>query len=126
MIRKSISFLLCLILLYSCSNQEENPALLTEVPDSVIPKPTMIKILADLSLLESARSQNFLNKTDSMGRVILPDISAMQEEILKKYNLSKRQYESSFRFYTTHPEIIMGLYEEAMNELSQLQANTAR
>lgn len=110
--------ILIILFFASCSGQDEKIV----VPETVIKKETMVSILCDLTLFESARGMNLLNKIDTMRKLDLPpDVAKFQEAIFTKYGITKLQYDSSFNFYSQNPTLLKEIYEESLNQLSQAQ-----
>jgi len=41
---------------------------------------------------------------------------------LKKNNITKKQYDDSYNFYTQHPALLNEVYDLVLNDLSKMQA----
>lgn len=78
--------------------------------------------MTDIHLLEASMNMNISN-TVALGNV--SDIEATTLELFKKDSVTKEQYETSFIFYSNHPEVFMEVYKLVLNNLSQLQAEVA-
>lgn len=114
--RTSVAIILCL-LLFACSEDKQ-----VVIPAGVLPKEQMAAVMTEIHLLEA--SQN-LNISSPVAKDELPDLESTTLELLKKKGVTKEQYETSFIFYSEHPEILSEIYQEVLNSLSQLQAKVA-
>jgi len=61
----------------------------------------------------------------SPASVGIPSNISASIDVLKKHQVTKPQYDSSFVFYTQHPKLLSDVYEKVLNELSKLQAKVA-
>ncbi len=109
---QKILLLFTCFLLFSCS---EKKALV--IPDSVLSKQKMAEVLLDIHLLESTITVNNTNPDKGSKNNPTPNF-----DVLKKNNISKKQYDESFTFYSQHPELLTELYDIILNELSKMQA----
>jgi hypothetical protein len=115
--------ILIVLFFISCSSKNDKIV----IPASIIKKETMVSIVYDLSLFESSRGMNLLNKIDTVRNVNLsPDVAKFQEAIFVKYGVSRQQYDSSFAFYSQNPILLKEIYEESLNQLSQAQESVNR
>jgi len=73
----------------------------------------------DVHLLEASLNTNAYNpqKVATNGTV-----AVITEDILKKNQITKAQYDESFQFYSNHPKLLSEVYEMVLNDLSKLQA----
>ncbi len=111
MIKKVFYIALCIILA-ACSAKTE-----VKIPDTILPKRKMAEVLIDVHLLEASMNLNIYN----------PDRTVIQEptpgfDVLKKNNITKRQFDESFGFYSEHPALLNELYDSVLVSLSKLQA----
>ncbi|NBX87236.1 MAG: DUF4296 domain-containing protein [Bacteroidetes bacterium] len=62
---------------------------------------------------------------------MIPGFSPMTSEMppitigilyLKKNNITKKQFDESFRFYSLHPKMLSEVYQIVLNNLSKMQA----
>ena len=75
--------------------------------------------MVDIHLLEA--TMNSINITPdkvSSANATIPTAI----DVFKKNNISKKQYDESFDFYTKHPEILSEIYQLVLNNLSKMQA----
>lgn len=118
---KLLLSILILLFIVSCGKSEKEKVV--EIPAGIVSKETMVSIVVDLSLFESARGINLLNKIDTIQNLNqAPDIPKFHESIFTKYGVNRMQYDSSFNFYSQNPELLLKIYDEAINQLSQAQS----
>ena len=104
-------FLLC-SLLYSCSGNSG-----VKIPDDVLPKEKMAEVMVDIHLLEAAMNVS-ISTTDKVGI----SENQMVVDVFNKHNVTRKQYEDSYLFYTRNPELLEQVYELVLNDLSKMQA----
>ena len=108
---RKIKILFIVVLLFSCGKKRE-----VEIPDNILSKEKMIAVLVDAHILEASMN---LSLTPSK---VAADTNVNRYNILKHNNISKIQYEESFKFYIDHPDLLNELYEGVLIELSKKQA----
>ncbi len=111
--KKVVALFLCTMLL-ACSHKQAE-----SIPSTILPKEKMAQVLVDVHLLEAMMNTNALTpeKISSDNATILPAI-----DVFKKNNISKKEYDDSFDFYTKHPELLSEIYQLVLNDLSKMQA----
>ncbi|CAN5396041.1 hypothetical protein BH10BAC1_BH10BAC1_21170 [soil metagenome] len=110
--KKSI-FIFFALLLSACTSIEDRPS----IPDTVLPVEEMAKVLVDVHLLEAALNIS----TYSRDQVVMNNINP-NSDILKKNNVTKKQYDESFEFYSRNPLLLTEVYQLVLNDLSKMQA----
>ena len=113
---KKVITLFLYMFLFACSHKQTE-----SIPDTILPKEKMAEVLTDVHLLEAMMNTNTLTpgKISSTNIAIPPAI-----DVFKKNNISKKQYDESFDFYTKHPEMLSEIYQQVLNNLSKMQAQT--
>ncbi len=113
---KNIYLCFCLIsiILFSTSCSKKS----VEIPKDVLSKEQLIPVLVDIHLAQSAMGINQLTDT---SRFSMNDYSAY---IFTTHHITKKQYDKSMGFYTLHPELLDGIYQEVINELSKKQGES--
>ncbi|WP_317899098.1 DUF4296 domain-containing protein [Aurantibacillus circumpalustris] len=115
---KALYLFLTLSLLFfaacvSTANKED------KVPAEILNRDTLIKILAEFALAESAANLNVtninFNKMDS----------AYAFNPIKDNHVRQSQYDSAITYYVGHPELYKEIYENVLVTLSELQAKRA-
>lgn len=109
-------FLLSTMLLFACSRPE------VIVPESVIPRDTMISILSDMHLAEAAIQLRNMGSGDTARA----ESYARYRYVFKKHNISIGQFRQSFAFYRSQPEYFNKMYKEVITRLSEIQAKEQR
>jgi hypothetical protein len=108
--------LIFFLLLFSACNDQDPE----KIPAEIISRDTMISILADLHIAE-ARIINagpvFRDKTLK---------SAYLQQVLTRAAIDSSRFLKSFEFYSDHPEIFSGMYEQVIVEISKRQAERAK
>jgi hypothetical protein len=105
--------LLTMLLIFSSCSEEDGEV---KIPRGVLKKEQFAKVLADLSLAESAANLNIKNvkieKTDSVYAF----------DPFKENHITEGQFDTSALFYSKHPDLYTEAYEEAMRMLTEMQA----
>jgi hypothetical protein len=107
------TFLMILIVLLGSCSQEKT----VSIPDSVLPKEKMAEVMVDIHLLEATLNIN----TFSKDKVLIGN-SAPTTDVLKKHAITKVQYDESFKFYSSNPQLLSEIYLIVLNDLSKMQA----
>lgn len=94
----------------SCSTKQEIPS------TDVIPQNQMVEILKEIELAQAAIKIGVANKDSTIYE------NSFFQSIFLKYNTTQEQFNSSLKFYGTHPEILEELYDKVITELSEEQA----
>jgi uncharacterized protein DUF4296 len=111
---KNIFSILLFALLFSCNSTENSKV---DVPDNILPAEKMAKVMVDVHLLEASLSIS----TYSKDNVVMNNINP-SSDILKKNEVTKAQYDESFRFYSQNPPLLVQVYQLVLNDLSKMQA----
>ena len=85
------------------------------IPADILTKNEMVPLLADIHLAQATIT--IFEYTDTVKF----SVKDYQRAILKKRNISEKKFEASLKFYSDHPELLVGIYEEVVNELSRKQ-----
>jgi len=113
---KNLLFLFsALILLSSCYTTHEEDKI--SAPVNLIEKDTVILILADIEIAESAlrQKQNLGRETDDLQELYY-------HAIFTKYEVTRGQYDSTMAYYRQDLETIDEIYEEVINRLSVIES----
>lgn len=103
-----------LFALVSCGNPVE-----VIVPEGTIPDSMMVKILTDFHLVEGAKVGNKI-----MGDTI--PATVYKAKVYQKYDLTEAEFEKSFRFYTSNPDLMEGIYAKVIENLNKIEATSPR
>ncbi|MCB0429334.1 MAG: DUF4296 domain-containing protein [Flavobacteriales bacterium] len=102
------------LLLGACHEEEEKVL----IPAAVIPQDTMTSMMVDIQLVEGAAN---LNKLPGDQRLHYQAYDFVYE----KFHVSRERFDSSFSFYRHHPELMLEIYEEVVDELGRLEVTEA-
>ena len=97
--------LLFIVFLIACGSPKE------KIPDDILSKEKMIEIVTELHVTEASINLNLYN-ADSL------------KTIYSKHQVTKSQYDSSFKYYALHPKQLSEIYKGVLNEISKRQAAT--
>lgn len=113
--KKIISFLL-IVVLCACTAIEDK----VNIPDNVLSEQKMAEVMVDVQLLEAALNIGNYSKDQVVMNAINPN-----SDVLKKNNITKRQYDESFEFYSKNPVLLTDVYQLVLNNLSKMQAEVS-
>jgi hypothetical protein len=115
--RRSLALLLAPLLLASpaCQRPEEAPK-----PADLLPKEQMIRLLADLHVLE-ARVENSRLPQDSARALYL----ARQKDLLWRYEVTDSTFQRSYRYYGVHGKDLHDIYGAVIDTLNLRAARFA-
>lgn len=115
---KQLTFGILMVLLVGCQGDLKLPS----APADLIEKDSMVLLLKDISLLESAvqlRYQNVNTYYKIMG--------ATGNHYLKSKHINPKRFERSYDYYVAHETELMEIYEQVLDSLnadaSKLQVN---
>ena len=96
----------CLFIIAGCKNKNRIPA-------GIIPQKKMQTILWDMMRADLFLSDFVLNKDSNLDK--RTESIKLYRQVFAIHHISKEQYEKSFSFYKTHPD----LFKVIMDSLSQ-------
>ncbi|MCW3105420.1 MAG: hypothetical protein JWO09_3860 [Bacteroidetes bacterium] len=100
------------VFLFACTDINDIP-----IPDNVLPEEKMADIMVDVHLLEATMNIH----AGSVGKMG-PGGTPIAMNIYKKHQVSKEQFDESYKFYTENPERLAEIYQLVLNNLSRMQA----
>lgn len=103
--RKLLPFI-CLLLL-ACTGQKKKR------PDDVLDEERFQKLLTELYLLEGEASYRKAQFGENPEKVIPPGT----KKIFEEHDLTREQFERSYRYYMEDPERMKKIHDEVLNEL---------
>lgn len=106
-----VAFLYCAVMI-SCGDEPQNI-----LPDNVLPAEKMAAVLVDIHLVEAHMSRNAFHPDKIAVEPPAPNI-----DVLKKNEITRQQYDTSFNYYTQHPKQLVKIYELVLNDFSKMQA----
>ncbi len=109
---KKIFVLLLITTLFSC-NKVKN----SHVPADIIPEDKMVEIIVDVSIAESA-----INIQQRRGIAANKNVKKYFDEVFKKHNVKKEDFQKSFKYYSRDPKEMKKIYTEVIEDLSRKQS----
>ena len=111
---KNLILLLVISLFTACTDSN-----IINIPDTILSKEKMAEVLVDVHMQES--SMNITGVSTNKIELALSDIS-LNLDVLKKNKITKKQFDESFNFYTSHPKLLSEVYQLVLTNLSKMQA----
>ncbi len=108
---KKNSIAIILLTLFACNDR------VVSIPDNVLSREKMTSVMVDVQLVEAALSVNQLKGDDAKKTAI-----NYYDSVLKQHNISREEFDVSFKYYAEHPGLLEQIYEDVLNELSKKQA----
>ncbi len=109
--KKHISiFILSVLTLLVLSCDPVEAGYHVEEPARLIPEDKMTQMLLDMHIIEGARS----------GMRVLGDsvpVDVYYRGFYEKYDVTKGQYDSSFRYYSADPDLMMEMYDIVIDSI---------
>lgn len=102
---------IALAMLFSCREE------VVIVPANILHQDSLAAVLVDLQIVEAMKVKKGINDSTMKDSLLLE-----YSRILKKHNLTKEQFEESFTFYKTNPELLEEIFDRTISELSRKQA----
>lgn len=109
-----VFFVFIITFLFACGSGTEH----APVPENILPKEKMVEIMVEVNLAEAALNLQYVSDNKVSN-------SKEYEEVFKRKNISRVQYDESLEYYTQYPELLTAMYDEVLNELSKMQAEVA-
>lgn len=98
---------------FGCVNKE------VHVPDDLIPADSFIEIMIDLQIREGMGSSANRQQTELALQNEMPEDFL---KIMNKHNTDADEFLKTFDFYSNHPQLMEGIYEQVLDSLSKLEA----
>ncbi len=83
------------------------------IPDNILDKDKMVKILVDIHLCEAKCGQSFLR-----GDTAKTLYARMENELFIKYKISKQSYLNSYQYYMNNLSEFDDIYARVVDSLS--------
>jgi hypothetical protein len=109
---KKVGIVLVLSLFFGCSKKQ------VEVPEDVIPRDTMIVVLAEIHLAEASIQVLNVEVKDSLRAVSF----GFYHHIFSKHKITQELFKKSFDYYRSEPTYFHAMYDEVITHLSEEQA----
>ena len=109
---KNILFLISFVFLTNCVNKK------VEIPDDIIDSDTFTAIMIDVQLKEGMSS----NTGTVRGKEAKSQGFDPYESIFKSHGVKAEEFKRTYDFYSLHPALMEGIYEQVLDSLSKLEA----
>ena len=87
------------------------------IPDNVLSQEKMVSVMVDVQLVEAALIVNQLKGDEAKEAAV-----NYYDSVMKQHNISREEFDVSFKYYAEHPGLMEQIYDEMLNELSKRQA----
>jgi hypothetical protein len=114
-IKYMLGLVVSIFILSSCYNEYDES--LGKKPENLIPRDTIVLILADMEITESV-----LRQQNNYGIDAGDKTEAYYNMVFTKYHTSKSQFDSSLAYYKGDVEVMNQIYEDVITRLSLLQS----
>jgi hypothetical protein len=104
------SVILFFLLLAGCSSEGT-------LPEGIIPDTAMSSIILEFTLIEAAYNTSL---SDPGAVKFKPEL--FYEAVLRDRGYSRKQFIESIHYYTLHTKRLLGIYNRALEQLSEQQA----
>ena len=104
---KRLVFILLIVLAYSCE-EPVDPA-----PSNLIEEEVFIETLKDIHILDAAFRQKVI-KEDYPNQ----KLPAYYDQVFLKHNVTREAFDSSFTYYSHHPEKMAAINKEIENRIT--------
>lgn len=106
--RQFLIFLLGSVVTFACTSKSAS------APQKLIVDSIMVKLIADGFILQSAFSETFSLKKDSISQVY-------SDQLFSHYQISRDQLDETMEWYYRHPTELDTLYMDALLLLEDMQ-----
>jgi len=87
------------------------------IPIDVFSIEKMTAVMVDIQLIEGGIVIRKYNKTQRQGEIV-----EYYKALFEKHQISREEFDYSFKYYTDHPEKLEEVYEKMLEKLSELEA----
>lgn len=102
--------------LFSCSPKKKEAA----IPGNIIGQDTMAVIIADMHETEAAITHGLISSADTAATL------GQYHALFQEKGITKERFDESYKFYIDNPELLIKIYEMALEELSRRQAEAEK
>ena len=106
--------ILSFLMVFGCTQKIETVVV---PPENLIPQDEMVDIVVDLLFLDAILVKKQKKKSDDL------DFSKyyLHNSILEKYNITRANFEDSFKYYSHDLKLMDEIYADAITKLSKMQ-----
>jgi hypothetical protein len=98
-----------------CSQSEE-------IPEGIIPRDSMVNLLADMQLAEARIQSISLERNDSTKQVSY----GYYKYIFTQHHTTPLQFKKSFDYYSHHLTTFSNMYDDVITRLSKMEAESTK
>lgn len=103
-------YLIITLLIAACSSNK------VDIPNGVLPKDKMVDVITDFQLLEAVHKDMGLF---GIERKRVADTSYVI--VFNKHDITVQEFDSSYSFYTRHPELFEEVMQDVKEQLSKME-----
>lgn len=109
------TWIVLFVLLYviSCGKKKKEFV----VPDGIIKKEEMVKILADIHITEATINLRNVSATNTVSLN-----ASLYKNVFVKHSIAKEEFEKSYTYYSGNTELFNDVYDNVITELTKMQA----
>ena len=109
---KNIFFLISVVFLMGCVSNE------VKIPDDIIDADSFTAIMIDVQLKEGMTSHTgTVRRNEAKAQGFDPYAS-----IFESHGVKAEKFKRTYDFYSLHPDLMEGIYEQVLDSLSKLEA----
>jgi hypothetical protein len=109
-----LGFFLCV--LCSCGSDQ------VTIPSDIIPQEKMMNVLMDIHIAEAGIKSDYSINQDSITQLGVN----YYDFIFRKHQVSKEDFKKSFLYYSNHPELLEGIYQKMIEEMSKKETEITK
>ncbi len=103
-----------ILLLFSCKKAPEMMMPQGLAKDSIIPRYEMVRILADMHIMEAVLQY----QRTRQGKVTDP-VSARYDQLFSEYKMSQKRFRLNVAYYQSDPEGFQKMYDDVIKEIEK-------
>lgn len=100
--------IIILFTLFACNEEAEI------IPENVFSQEKMVSVMVDVQLVEATLSVNQLKGDEAKEAA-----ANYYDSVLKQHNISREEFDVSFKYYAERPGLMEQIYDEMLNVLSK-------
>lgn len=103
-----------LLVFFGCTQKVET---VVNTPENLIQQDQMVDIVVDLLILDAILVKKQKKKSKDL------DFSKyyLHNSILEKYNITREEFDASFKYYAHNLKVMDAIYAEAITKLTKMQ-----
>lgn len=114
---RNLLYIFIAVAVFACGQKEQEE---TAAPSEVLSEDAMVDVLIDLQIQEAALTMNIVQ-----DKRAVQDSSQMYN-VYKAHDITKSQFDESFRYYASKPEKLNAIYEQVVSRLNQMQTEAMK